>query len=305
MSGRIATNSDVDALFKLPLEEFTAARNVLAARLKKQGHQAEASEAKALVKPSVSAWVVNQIYWRHRGLFDRLIEAGDRLRRTQAQLTSDSARESANTRRETVAALTSIAEGLLSGANYNATRDVLRRVTSTLEALSSYGSLPGAPVAGRLIDDVQPPGFGAVAGFAPDGGKRSASATQLPMRLPEAAAKPRANRDSAAARRDQEHRRKLMSAAKTAVREAERAMNAVRKQAERAAARAQAADKRAKQIEDERVRLEKQLARVAKEAEAAMQSASDATASANEAAQAVEAAERALELTRRQLQQVV
>src|SRR5436190_17859591 len=126
MSGRIATNSDVDALFKLPLEEFTAARNVLAARLKKEGHPAEASEAKALVKPSVSAWAVNQIYWRHRGLFDRLIDAGDRLRRTQAQLTSDSARESANTRRETLAALTSIAEGLLRGGNYNATRDMLR-----------------------------------------------------------------------------------------------------------------------------------------------------------------------------------
>src|SRR5690348_11159809 len=133
MSGRSANNSDVDALFKLSLEEFTTARNALAARLKKEGHQTEASETKALVKPSVSAWVVNQIYWRHRGLFDRLIEAGDRLRRAQGQLTSDSARESVNVRREAVAALTSIAEGLLRGGHYNSSREVLRRVTSTLE----------------------------------------------------------------------------------------------------------------------------------------------------------------------------
>jgi hypothetical protein len=307
MSGTTAPNPDVDALFKLPLDEFTAARNALAARLKKAGHQAEASATKALVKPSVSAWVVNQIYWRHRGLFDRLIEAGDRVRRTQAQLTSEAARESVNTRREAVAALTAIAEGLLRGGNYNATRDVLRRVTSTLEALSSYGSLPGAPVAGRLIDDVQPPGFGAVAGFRPESSARSAGGTQSPKRLPHAepAQKGPASRDSAAARRDEEHRKKLISAAKAAVREAERAMNVARKQAERAAAKVGAAERRAREIEAQRARMEKQYARVAREAEAAQQSAREATASANEATQAVEAAARALELARRELQETV
>jgi hypothetical protein len=307
MSGPAALSPDVDALFQLPLGEFTSARNALAARLKKAGHQAEATETKALAKPCVSAWVVNQIYWRHRGLFDRLIEAGDRLRRAQAQLTSESARESVNTRRETVAALTAIAEGLLRGGHYSATRDVLRRVTSTLEALSSYGSLPGAPVAGRLIDDVQPPGFGAVAGFLPESSRREAGGAKLPMRLrrAEPATKRPAGRDSAAARRDEERRRKrLISAAKAAVREAERAMNGACKQAERAAARVDVAEKRAKEIEGRRARMEKQLARVAKEAQVARQSASEAIASANDAAQAVEGAKRALELARRQLQEV-
>jgi hypothetical protein len=61
-----ARNADVDALFKLPLDEFTSARNALAAQLKKVGKQAEAIEVKALVKPSVSAWVVNQLYWQQR-----------------------------------------------------------------------------------------------------------------------------------------------------------------------------------------------------------------------------------------------
>jgi hypothetical protein len=307
MSGTTAPNHDVDALFKLPLDEFTSARNALAARLKKAGHQAEASETKALVKPSVSAWAVNQIYWRHRGLFDRLIEAGDRVRRTQAQLTSESARESVNTRREAVAALTAIAEGLLRGAHYNATRDVLRRVTSTLEALSSYGSLPGAPVAGRLIDDVQPPGFGAVAGFRPARGERSAGGTQSPKRLPHAepATKGPASRDSTAARRDEERRKNLISAAKAAVREAERAISVARKQADRAAAKVEAAERRAKEIEGQRARMEKQLARVAREARAEQQTASEAAASASEATQVAEAAERALELARRRLQEAV
>ena len=84
MSGTSAP-ADIDALFQLPLGEFTAARNALAAQLKKDRRHAEASEAKALAKPSVSAWVVNQLFWRHRKLFGRLIDSGDRLRRAQAE----------------------------------------------------------------------------------------------------------------------------------------------------------------------------------------------------------------------------
>ncbi len=75
---------EIDALFKLPLGEFTPARNVLAAQFKKAGQQAQADAAKALPKPSVAAWTVNQLYWRHRGPYDRLIEAGDRFRQVQS-----------------------------------------------------------------------------------------------------------------------------------------------------------------------------------------------------------------------------
>src|SRR5689334_3290070 len=76
--------TEVDALFKLPLPEFTAARNALASKLKKAGHQAEADAVKALPKPSVAAWAVNQLYWRHRKEFDHLIDTGERFRKAQA-----------------------------------------------------------------------------------------------------------------------------------------------------------------------------------------------------------------------------
>src|SRR4051795_11867142 len=62
----------VDALFQLPLAEFTAARNALAGRLRKGSHVAEAERVKALPKPGVPAWAVNQIYWKHRDDFDKL-----------------------------------------------------------------------------------------------------------------------------------------------------------------------------------------------------------------------------------------
>ncbi|HET9787557.1 MAG TPA: hypothetical protein VFP47_10510, partial [Pyrinomonadaceae bacterium] len=58
-------DDELDTLFKLPLAEFTSARNTLAARLKKTGHGDEAVLVQALAKPSISAWTVNQLYWNH------------------------------------------------------------------------------------------------------------------------------------------------------------------------------------------------------------------------------------------------
>lgn len=79
-----ADTTDIDALFQLPVDEFTSARNALANRLKAAGRADAASRVKALPKPPLSAWAVNQLYWRHRTAFDALLAAGDRLRRAQA-----------------------------------------------------------------------------------------------------------------------------------------------------------------------------------------------------------------------------
>ena len=70
---------EIDALFTLPLTEFTSVRNTLAARLKKEKRTDEAERVKLLTKPPVSAWAVNQLYWNHRELFDQLIASGERF----------------------------------------------------------------------------------------------------------------------------------------------------------------------------------------------------------------------------------
>ena len=76
-------HDEVDALFKLPLAEFTGARNTLGARLKKSGQGDEAARVKALAKPSISAWAVNQLYWHHREAFDQLIDSGERFHKVR------------------------------------------------------------------------------------------------------------------------------------------------------------------------------------------------------------------------------
>jgi hypothetical protein len=298
--------SEVDDLFKLPLGEFTPARNALAAQLKKAGRQAEADEVKALAKPSASAWVVNQLYWRFRAEFDRLLDAGERLRAAQAaQLTRGAAdvREPVNARREAVAALLRAAERVLRDGGHGATRDTLRRVTSTLEALSIYGSLPNAPRAGRLADDVDTPGFETVAALLPGGAaKRVAAARPAAVAPAPKAARGAAESSEAAARRREQERKESLAAAKIAVRDAERVLNAARKQAERAAAALETAAARADETEAQRADLEKKLARAANEAEAAHARAREAEADAKDAMESAEDAERSLEVARRGLE---
>src|SRR5262249_48944430 len=81
-------NDDIDGLFRLPLTEFIGARKTLAARLKNEGRADEADRVKALTKPSISVWAVNQLYWCHRDEFERLIGAGQRFRRAHTTRTA-------------------------------------------------------------------------------------------------------------------------------------------------------------------------------------------------------------------------
>ena len=113
---------DVDGLFKLPLEEFTAARNTLATRLKKTGKTEEAEQIKALSKPPLSAWAVNQLYWRHRKPFDELLTAGEKFRKAQAAQLGGKAgdlRGTLEARREALGALTRLAARLLEEAGHS------------------------------------------------------------------------------------------------------------------------------------------------------------------------------------------
>lgn len=276
--------SEVDALFKLPLADFTAARNALSAQLKKAGQQQEAADVKALTKPSVSAWAVNQLYWQHRKLFERLLHAGENLRR--AQLQGASTREPNDARRAVVAELTGLAQALLRDGDYGATRDILRRVTTTLDALASFHGLPNAPTAGRLTDDVEPPGFDAIPGLM-------TPAAKPPRRTEQAAV---------ATQRDEGNGKRLLAAGKAAVREAERALDRARKSAERAATESDAAAARTKALEAQRVQLERKLDLAAKAAAEAAERARKAAAGASVATSAADAAERALELARREVQ---
>src|SRR4029453_9075232 len=70
-------------LYGLPLDEFTKTRDELAKDLRKGGKKEAADEVKALRKPSVSAWMINQLSRRHPQEMKALWKAGDDLRKAQ------------------------------------------------------------------------------------------------------------------------------------------------------------------------------------------------------------------------------
>jgi hypothetical protein len=162
--------NEVDALFKLPLAEFTGARNALAAQLKKSGRGDEAVVVKALAKPSISAWAVNQLYWNHREAFDKLIESGEHFHKAQTSRGGGKVadmRAALDARRETLTHLSDLASSVLRSAGHNPSPDTIHRITTTLEALSVYASSAGGPRLGRLTHEVDPPGFESLASFVP------------------------------------------------------------------------------------------------------------------------------------------
>jgi hypothetical protein len=161
-------NDEVDALYKLPLAEFTGARNALAARLKQGGRANDANLVKALTKPPVSAWAVNQLYRDHREDFDTLLAAGKRFHKASLAGKTADLRGSLDARREALSHLADLASTLLADAGHNPSLDTIRRITTTLEAISARA--PGAddgPTLGRLSQDVDPPGFELLASFMP------------------------------------------------------------------------------------------------------------------------------------------
>ena len=288
---------EIDALFKLAPPEFVTARNALAAELKKQGRPDAANLVRSLQKPSISAWTVNQLFWRHPVAFDRLVATGERFRQAQGARLGGGGpdiRGLLNERRERLSEMTRLAAEILQNSSGSAPVGVMHRITATLEAISAYGALPGAPRAGRLVEDVDPPGFETLAALVPRVG--DSPAMDAPSRLltfqkeapAPSARKARSTRDP---HLEEKQRRARLAAAKTARLMATKALADARKRAQQAQAALKTAATRAKETEKEMVATEARLTKVAEAAHAARQRARRAAVEAETAAQAVDEAE--------------
>ena len=301
----MAPPSDIDTLFQLPLAEYTAVRNALATSLKATGRTADAAAVKALPKPSLSAWTVNQLYWHHRVAFNRLMAAGARLRNTHtSKLAGGKADLSAATTAIAAALreLTAGAPTVLRDAGHTPTPALTHRIATTLDALASLerGSLG---LDGHLTRDVDPPGLEALALLVPrqrGDQRRTGPSRVIPFRQRAAPnhpkkGTPRTRREDEAARTAQR------KTATTRLREAEHAVGAARKTGARAEAELRAAASHVKVSEKAKALLEKQFEKVAADADAARQDARRIAVAAEEAAQAIADAERAQAEARRAL----
>jgi hypothetical protein len=297
--------NEIDALFRLPLAEFTGARNALAARLKKSG--ADSSLIKALVKPSISAWAVNQLYWNQRDAFDQLIKSGERFHKAQTSGKVADMRSAMEARRELLTTLSDLATSILQDAGHNPAPDTIRRITTTLEALSAYAQrADGRPSAGpgRLTADVDPPGFELFGSSIPrpgikrqeaGGGRQETGGGRKAIGIAQ-------SRDNK--RHVEESRKAGIAAARVSLQDAKRLLTQARAASQSLAAAQKKADAEAKKAEQRRRDAEESFEKAKAAAEAAARRARNVAAEVEEASSSLEDAELKVEKASMELEKL-
>jgi hypothetical protein len=181
----VKLDEEVDRLYQLPLKEFTGARNALA----KQLRGADTTHVRTLQKPSVPAWAVNQLYWKHRRFYDQVVNAAERLRTAHRSLLAGKAVDlhpTETAHRDSVRSATEQVRQILSDAGESASAANMIAVGETLDALPSGDDPPG-----RLIRPLKRMGFEALAGVAPrEGGAAPARKLALVSSRAKEPAKP-------------------------------------------------------------------------------------------------------------------
>jgi septal ring factor EnvC (AmiA/AmiB activator) len=207
--------------------------------------------------------------------------------------------------REALSELSRLAANELESVGHNASPGAMRAVTATLEALSAYGTIGTAPPAGRLVDEVDPPGFETLAALVPNAGGSTSSPTPSRVLQFQQQALP-AKRQTGADKAEQreEERRAQLAAAKAAVQEADKNLREARSTAQDAQASLKKAAANAKDTEQAMIEAEQVLDKVAKEAHAARQLARRLAAEAEAAAQAVDEAERTLTRAKKAVEEI-
>jgi hypothetical protein len=181
----------------------------------------------------VVPWAVNQVYWRARPIYDRLMQSGEQLRQAQVAALQG---KNANLRSATDAHRAAIADAVRHAERFAAadgSRPPSDALMRTLEALSLAAGVDEAP--GRLTRALQPAGFEALAGVkiapAPSKGAPEAHARVSPAqkRAAERAAK---KEEAAQKKRDAEVRKAeaAVERARRRMREAEEALKRSRAQ---------------------------------------------------------------------------
>ena len=245
--GAIA-DDELDELYGVKPEEFTALRTRLAAAAKRRGDATAAERISASRKPTTAAWIVNLLTRSNEEAKQRLTDLGERLRGAHAAMDGDRIRELSTEQRTLVDEL---ARAAFRAAELTEPPAALRDdVTGTLQAAIADPDV--AARLGRLAKAERWSGFGEFGDTATvftvaRGGKEKAEpelARQKPV------SKDPRDDDVEAARQQLKTVRAMVAAAQRAKAEADAELH--ERQAERAAARLRHDDARERLREAER-----------------------------------------------------
>jgi hypothetical protein len=262
-----------EELYGLPPREFTHARDARAKEVRKDGDRHAANEIKALPKPTVAAWTLNQLARRRPGDLEHLLKAGEELRAAQEELLGGGDREAfqkaATTERDLVAELSADVTALASEAGERGS-GLQEKVAATLHAAALDEETAEELRAGRLVRERE-----AIGGFGVAGATPAPSGMKTPPRSKpkksRARSKPGPRRQESSTAKDAEKRQRL-AAARTDERHARRELEAAARALEHARERAEAADAHAAEAA-ERAKITAERLKEANRADAAARKA--------------------------------
>jgi hypothetical protein len=176
----VSVDDDLDTLYGVRPEEFTALRKELAAVARKRGDAEAAKEIAVARRPTVAAWVVNHLVRADSSARRRISELSDALRAAHAEMDGPRIRELTGAQRRLVHELVGVA---FAAADVPVVSGALRDdVTATLQAAIADAEVAGR--LGRLARAEQWSGFG-------DFGASSAVVSAPPRSAPASSGKPR------------------------------------------------------------------------------------------------------------------
>jgi hypothetical protein len=248
-----------DDLYALPLEDFTRARDELVKELRAAGDREAADAARAIRKPSVPAWAVNQVARADPKGIAALFAAGDRLREAQSNLVRggdpDAVKDAGTEERAVVAGLVREAARMLQESGNNANEGTLSRIADTFYATAVDADGMELVRTGRLTKELKRVGFGEAAGLSvvPAGraSREKGKADGGRARLEKEAEKLRVRADEAEVAANEADARadELMRAAEDARAEADAAKEQARFAHRSASEARREADKAARRVE--------------------------------------------------------
>jgi hypothetical protein len=184
--------AELERLYALPPAAFTAARNELATRLRRDGDREAAAEVKALPRPTASSWAVSRLMRLEPHRWKALLAAGEEARAAQRQVAAGRGAASgaaAGRLRETLQEARRLIEELrrrglelLGTGGRPAPAQVADQLAANLQALTFTVGAADATAGGWLDHDLEPPGFEVLAGLQAAAGPAAPPRRETPER---------------------------------------------------------------------------------------------------------------------------
>jgi hypothetical protein len=169
-------------LYGLPRDEFITARTELARRARADGDRAAAAAIGRLPKPSVVAWLANQLARQHEDEIQSLLKLGAALRAATADLDAAALRQLSGQQHQVLSALAGRAREVGAAAGQAVSDSTARGLEDTLHAALADEAAARQLTEGQLAAGLSRTGFPGIDADADAADADAAAAWAIPPR---------------------------------------------------------------------------------------------------------------------------